>query len=149
MLQFPSRLPREYENPSLDHHNRYKGTVNTVLRYCNVLHLHQQVCHNNGDTMVRTSRFTLLKIFLACNSSHHLLIRSQATILRRWKNCSGSLALVCVDPACPLLQFFSTVLPAEFSVGLPLTSLRRASSINLQFDISHRSTTRQFHRTLP
>ena len=32
--------------------------MNAVLRYSNVLHLHQQVCHNNGDTMVRTSRFT-------------------------------------------------------------------------------------------
>ena len=66
---------REYEIPSPDHRKRYTGVVNTVLRYSNVLHLHQQVCHNIGDTMVRTSRFTLLKIFLACNSSHHLVTR--------------------------------------------------------------------------
>ena len=33
--------------------------VNTVLRYSNVLHLHQRVCHQVGDTMVRTSRFTV------------------------------------------------------------------------------------------
>ena len=32
--------------------------MNTVLRYSNVLHLHQRVCHKVGDTMVRTSRFT-------------------------------------------------------------------------------------------
>ena len=30
----------------------------TVLRFSNVLHLHQSVCHKIGDTMVRTSRFT-------------------------------------------------------------------------------------------
>ena len=77
MLQIPSRLPREreYEIPSPDHRKKYTGVVNTVLRYSNVLHLHQQVCHNIGDTMVRTPRFTLLKFFLACNSSHHLVIR--------------------------------------------------------------------------
>ena len=67
---------RVQEIPSPDHRTRYTGVVNTVLRYSNVLHLHQRVCHINGDTMVRTSRFTLLKIFLACNSSHHLVIRS-------------------------------------------------------------------------
>ena len=32
--------------------------MNTVLRYSNVLHLHQHVCHDIGDTIVRTSRFT-------------------------------------------------------------------------------------------
>ena len=37
--------------------------VNAVLRHSNVLHLHQQVCHKIGDTIVRTSRFTLLKFF--------------------------------------------------------------------------------------
>ena len=62
--------------PSPDHRNRYTGVVNTVLRYSNVLHVHQHVCHEIGDTMVRTSRFTLLQIFLACNSSYHLVIRS-------------------------------------------------------------------------
>ena len=67
---------RVQEIPSPDHRKRYTGVVNTVLRYSNVLHLHQQVCHGIGDTTVRTSRFTLLKIFLACNSSHHLVIRS-------------------------------------------------------------------------
>ena len=62
--------------PSPVHRKGYTGVVNTVLRYSNVLHLHQHVCHEIGDTMVRTSRFTILKIFLACNSSHHLVIRS-------------------------------------------------------------------------
>ena len=38
----------------------------------------------------------------------------------------------------------SPLLPADFSVGLPLTSLRRASSSNLQFVNSHRSTSSQF-----
>ena len=33
-------------------------------------------CQNIGDTIVRTSRFTLLKIFLAHNSFHQLPIRS-------------------------------------------------------------------------
>ena len=33
-----------------------RESVNTVLRYSNVLHLHQRVCHKVGDTMVRTSR---------------------------------------------------------------------------------------------
>ena len=39
----------------------YTGVVNTVLRYSNLLHLHQHVCHEIGDTMVRTSRFTVEK----------------------------------------------------------------------------------------
>ena len=60
MPQIPSRLPREYESPSPDHRTRYTVVVNTVLRYSNVLHLHQRVCHKVGDTMVRTSRFTAL-----------------------------------------------------------------------------------------
>ena len=67
MLQIPSRLPREYKSPSPDHRTRRHGSCNTVLRYSNVLHLHQRVCHRVGDPMVRTSRFTLLKIFLAYN----------------------------------------------------------------------------------
>ena len=50
------------------------------------------------------SDFALTKNFLAYDSSHQLPLHSQATILRRTKNCYGSLALVCVDPACPLLQ---------------------------------------------
>ena len=58
MPQIPSRLPREYQSPSPDHRTWYTGVVNTVLRYSNVLHLHQRVCHKVGDTMVRTSRFT-------------------------------------------------------------------------------------------
>ena len=58
MPQIPSRLPREYEFPSPDHRTWYTGVVNTVLRFSNVLHLHQRVCHKVGDTMVRTSRFT-------------------------------------------------------------------------------------------
>ena len=58
MPQIPSRLPREYESPSPDHRTWHTGVVNTVLRYCNVLHLHQRVCHKVGVTMVRTSRFT-------------------------------------------------------------------------------------------
>ena len=49
---------RVQEIPSPDHRKRYTGVVNTVLRYSNVLHLHQHVCHEIGDTMVRTSRFT-------------------------------------------------------------------------------------------
>ena len=69
MLQIPSRLPREYESPSPDHHTRDTVVVNSVLRYSNVLHLHQRVCHKVSDTMVRTTRFTLLKIFLAYNPS--------------------------------------------------------------------------------
>ena len=59
MPQIPSRLPREYESPSPDHRTWYTVVVNTVLRYSNALHLHQRVCHKVGDTMVRTSRFTL------------------------------------------------------------------------------------------
>ena len=58
MPKIPPRLPREYESPSPDHHPWYTGVVNTVLRYSNLLHLHQRVCHKVGDTMVRTSRFT-------------------------------------------------------------------------------------------
>ena len=58
MLQIPSRLPREYESPRPDHRTRYTVVVNTVLRYSNVLHLHQRDCHKVGDPMVRTSRFT-------------------------------------------------------------------------------------------
>ena len=69
MLQIPSRLPREYESPSPDHRTKYTGVVNTVLRYSNVLHLHQRVCHKVGDTVVRTSRFTFLKFVLAYNPS--------------------------------------------------------------------------------
>ena len=51
---------RVQEIPSPDHCKRYTRVVNTVLRYSNVLHLHQHVCHEIGDTMVRTSRFTSL-----------------------------------------------------------------------------------------
>ena len=76
MPQIPSRLPREYESPSPDHRTWYTVVVNTVLRYSNVLHLHQRVCHKVGDTMVRTSRFTLLKIFLPTTHLRHLVIRS-------------------------------------------------------------------------
>ena len=50
--------PRENESPSPDHRTTYTGVVDTVLRYSNVLHLHQRVCHKIGDTMVHTSRFT-------------------------------------------------------------------------------------------
>ena len=66
---------RVQEIPSPDHHKRYTGVVNTVLRYSNVLHLHQHVCHEIGDTMVRTSRFTLLIFFLPAT---HLTIWSFA-----------------------------------------------------------------------
>ena len=107
-----------------------------VLRFTNVLHLHQEVCHSIGKTIVRTSRFTLLKIFLACDSFHQLPIRSEATILRRKRSCYGSLVLVFVGPACLLLPQLSTVPLAEFSVLLPQTFSWRASSSNLQFDIS-------------
>ena len=58
MPQIPSRLPREYESPSPDHRAWYTVIVGIVLRYSNVLHLHQRVCHKIGDTMVPTSRFT-------------------------------------------------------------------------------------------
>ena len=71
MPQIPSRLPREYESPSPDHRTWYTVVVNTVLRYSNVLHLHQRVCHKVGDTMVRTS-----KNFLAYKHLRHLVIRS-------------------------------------------------------------------------
>ena len=47
-----------------------------VLRYSNVLHLHQRVCHKVGNTVVRTSRFALRKIFLPTLHLHHLVIRS-------------------------------------------------------------------------
>ena len=76
MPQIPSRLTRENDSPSPDHRTKYKGVVDTVLRYSSVLHLHQRVCHKIGDTMVRTSRFTLLKIFLPATHLHHLVIRS-------------------------------------------------------------------------
>ena len=59
MLQIPSRLPREYESPSPDHGTKYTGIVDTVLKFSNVLLLHQRVCHKIGDSMVRTSRFTV------------------------------------------------------------------------------------------
>ena len=49
--------------------NENERLLNTVLRDSIVSHLHQRVCHKVGDTMVRTSRFTLLKIFLAYNPS--------------------------------------------------------------------------------
>ena len=66
---------RVQEIPSPDHRKGYTRVVNTVLRYSNVLHLHQHVCHEIGDTMVRTSRFTLLKCFLPAT---HLTIWSFA-----------------------------------------------------------------------
>ena len=70
MPQIPSRLPREYESPSPDHRTRYTGVVNTVLRCSNVLHFHQRVCHQVDDTMVRTSRFTVLMIYLRALQGH-------------------------------------------------------------------------------
>ena len=94
MPQIPSRLPREYESPSPDHRTRYTVVVNTVLRYSNVLHLHQRVWHKVGDSMVRTSRFTLLKIVLADNPSSpsgHSLVghnsSSQRALLRISRSC--------------------------------------------------------------
>ena len=74
MPQIPSRLPREYESPSPDHRTWYTVVVNTVLRYSNVLHLHQRVCHKVGDTMVRTSRFTLTQLSPPCSHFFHLLL---------------------------------------------------------------------------
>ena len=45
--QIPSRLPREYESPSPYHRPWYTGVVNTVVRYSNVLRLHQRVCQKS------------------------------------------------------------------------------------------------------
>ena len=59
---------RVQEIPSPDQRKKYTRVVNTVLRYSNVLHLHRHVCHEISDS--------LLKIVLACNSSHHVFIRS-------------------------------------------------------------------------
>ena len=46
--------------------------VNAVLRYSDVLHLHQQVCHSIGDTIARASRFTVsvvsMKLLLVASS---------------------------------------------------------------------------------
>ena len=59
MLQIPSRLPRECRKFQVQITiKRYTEVVDTILRYSNVLHLHQHVCQEIGDTMVRTSRFT-------------------------------------------------------------------------------------------
>ena len=149
MPQIPSRLPRWHESPSPDHRTRYTGVVHTVLRYSNVFHLHQRVCHEVDDTMVRTSRFTFL-IFSCLQyifTIWSFARRPQFFVVGRTVTNLSLLFGVC--PACQLLQSFSTVLPAEISAGLPLTSLRRVSSSNLQFDISYRSTSSQFHRTLP
>ena len=66
---------RVWKIPSLDHHTTYTRVVTTALRYNNVLHLHQHVCHEIGDTIVRTSRFTFLKFFLPAT---HLTIWSVA-----------------------------------------------------------------------
>ena len=124
MLQIPSRLPRECRKiPSPDRRKRYKGVVNAVLRYNNVLHLHQHVCHEIGDTMVRTSRFALLKIFLPAT---HLTIWSFArrpqffVVGRTVTNLSlpfTSIQHVLFRSNSPLC------LLQNFSVGLPLTSL--------------------------
>ena len=59
---------RVQEIPSPDHRKKYTGVVNTVLRYSNELQLHQHVCHEIGDTMVRTSRFTVILDFAICHS---------------------------------------------------------------------------------
>ena len=53
--------------------------MNTVLRHSNVLHLHQQVCHNIGDTIVRTSRFT------------QAIILSSKKTLKTYRNSTTSL----------------------------------------------------------
>ena len=105
---------RVQEIPSPDHRKRYTGVVNTVLRYSNVLHLHQHVCDEIGDTMVRTSRFTLLKFFLPAT---HLTIWSFArrpqffVVGRTVTNLSLSFAsvqhvLFCsISPLCFLQNF--------------------------------------------
>ena len=67
---------RMQEIPSPDHSKRYTGVVNTVLRYSNVLHLHQHVCHDIGDTMVRTSRFTLNLSSLVMVKHNHIFLPS-------------------------------------------------------------------------
>ena len=114
MPQIPSRLPREYESPSPDHRTWYTVFMNTVLRYSNVLHLHQRVCHKVGDTMVRTSRFTFLKILLAYNPSSpsgHSLVghnsSSQGELLRISRSClrlsnmsSSAVILHCASCRC-------------------------------------------------
>ena len=61
---------REYEIPNPDRGRLYTGIVTPVLRDSVAPCHHQQVCSNIVDTIVRTSRFTFLKILLACNSSH-------------------------------------------------------------------------------
>ena len=78
--------------------------MNTVLRYSNVFNLHQHVCLNNGDTMVRTSRlhssnFSCLQLIFTIWSFAR---KPQFFVVG--KNRYESLAPVYVGPACPLLQ---------------------------------------------
>ena len=58
-----------------------------------MLHLHQQVCHNIGDTIVRTSRFTKVKLnyisFFCKNGKQH-------------KTCSSALCAM-DDASCVLV----------------------------------------------
>ena len=68
-VTFPERVQ---DIPSPDHRKRYTGVVNTVLRYSNVLHLHQHVCPEIGDNIVRTSRYS--------HSSNFLLPATHLTI---------------------------------------------------------------------
>ena len=107
-----------------DHRKGCTGVVNTVFRNSNVLHLHQHVYREIGDAMVRTSRFTLLNNFLACNSYHHLVIRSWAT-----HNCSR-------------LRRMSSSAVTEFSVGLPLTSCQTICNLISRIDPPHVTFTR-------
>ena len=99
MPQIPSRLPRKYESPSPDHRTWYTGVVNTVLRYSNALHLHQRVCHKVGDTMVRTSRFTVC--FCARDSvfTSGLHVVEECGIHDQWKTNPANLQCCCSTEA--------------------------------------------------
>ena len=104
---------RMQESPSPDHRQRYTGVVNTVLRYSNVLHLHQRVCHEIGDTMVRTSRFTVTfhgaKAMASRLSKHHTASRRRFSMCGTerllLKNAREGAALSTSKMECSLASF--------------------------------------------
>ena len=89
----------KYRPPSM-----YTGIVIAVLRHSQVLHLDQQVCHNNiSDTFVRTSRFTPpqnLSCLRLISPSAYSLVGHDSSSHEELLRISRS---VCVGPACFLL----------------------------------------------
>ena len=142
MPQIPSRLPREYESPSPDHCPWYTGVVNTVLRYSNVLHLHQRVCHKVGQC-ISILQYCLSgnvpQTFLCHGSSRFELIPQSPAFLP----CNPSFLSFNLPVFCLLCRGSCHLQEPEFdstcchALLCPLATACSSSSMLVPFSVSH------------